>query len=48
MIFFIILDSIITIMLFGQKIVSLFLFYSGYGINESFKKKDIIILKHFL
>lgn len=24
---------------FGQNIVSLFLFYSGYGINESFKKK---------
>ena len=24
---------------FGQKIVSMFLFYSGYGIYESFKKK---------
>ena len=24
---------------FGQNIVSMFLFYSGYGINESFKKK---------
>ena len=30
---------------FGQNIVSLFLFYSGYGINESFKKKGNIYIK---
>ena len=30
---------------FGQKMVSLFLFYSGYGINESIKKKGIIYVK---
>ena len=30
---------------FGQKMVSLFLFYSGYGINESIEKKGIIYVK---
>lgn len=30
---------------FGQKIVSLFLFYSGYGIVESIKKKGINYIK---
>lgn len=30
---------------FGPNIVSLFLFYSGYGINESFKKKGNIYIK---
>lgn len=29
----------------GQKIVSLFLFYSGYGINESIKRKGITYVK---
>ena len=29
----------------GQKVVSLFLFYSGFGINESFKKKGILYAK---
>ena len=30
---------------FGQKMVSLFLFYSGYGINESIEKKGNIYIK---
>ena len=30
---------------FDQKIVSLFLFYSGFGIYESIKKKDLIMPK---
>ena len=37
--------SILIDQSFGQNIVSLFLFYSGYGINESFKKKGIIYIK---
>ena len=30
---------------FGQKMVSLFLFYSGYGITESIKKKGVTYVK---
>ena len=37
--------SIIINNAFGQNIVSLFLFYSGYGINESFIKKGYNYIK---
>lgn len=29
----------------GQKVVSMFLFYSGFGINESIRKKGVIYIK---
>ena len=37
--------SILIVLAFDQNIVSLFLFYSVYEINEYFKKKENIILK---
>lgn len=36
-----------TVGLFGQKMVTMFLFYSGYGVMESINKKGLNYLKHF-
>ena len=38
--------SLLIIDSLDQNVVSLFLFYSGYGINESYKKKGITYIKN--